>query len=60
MAVVIGEGRPYVTALIVPDWAAVTKQVPGKPEDLVHDDRVVALITEADELAPVIEEFLDS
>src|SRR4029077_2557805 len=43
-AVVIGESRPYVTALIVPDWAAVTRQVPGKPEDLVHDQRVIALI----------------
>jgi long-chain acyl-CoA synthetase len=43
-AVIIGESRPYVTALIVPDWAAVTRQVPGKPEDLVHDERVMALI----------------
>jgi long-chain acyl-CoA synthetase len=43
-AVVIGESRPYVTALIVPDWAAVTKRVPGRPEDLVHDERVIALI----------------
>jgi long-chain acyl-CoA synthetase len=43
-AVIIGESRPYVTALIVPDWAAVTRQVPGKPEDLVHDERVIALI----------------
>ncbi len=43
-AVVIGESRPYVTALIVPDWAAVTKRVPGSPEDLVHDQRVIALI----------------
>jgi long-chain acyl-CoA synthetase len=43
-AVVIGESRPYVTALIVPDWAAVTKKVPGRPEDLVTDDRVIALI----------------
>jgi long-chain acyl-CoA synthetase len=43
-AVVIGESRPYVTALIVPDWVAVTRQVPGKPEDLVHDERVIALI----------------
>ena len=43
-AVVIGESRPYVTALIVPDWPAVTKQVPGRPEDLVHDERVIALI----------------
>ncbi|HXC75880.1 MAG TPA: long-chain fatty acid--CoA ligase [Candidatus Acidoferrum sp.] len=43
-AVVIGESRPYVTALIVPDWAAVTRRVPGRPENLVHDERVIALI----------------
>jgi long-chain acyl-CoA synthetase len=43
-AVVIGESRPYVTALIVPDWSEVIKRVPGRPEDLVHDQRVVALI----------------
>jgi long-chain acyl-CoA synthetase len=43
-AVIIGESRPYVTALIVPDWAAVTKRIPGRPEDLVNDKRVVALI----------------
>jgi long-chain acyl-CoA synthetase len=43
-AVVIGESKPYVTALIVPDWNAVTKRIPGKPEDLVHDPRVIALI----------------
>jgi long-chain acyl-CoA synthetase len=43
-AVVIGEGKPYVTALIVPDWAAVNRQVPGRPEDLVNDERVIALI----------------
>jgi long-chain acyl-CoA synthetase len=43
-AVVIGESKPYVTALIVPDWNAVTKRIPGKPDDLVHDQRVIALI----------------
>jgi long-chain acyl-CoA synthetase len=43
-AVIIGESKPYVTALIVPDWAAVTKRVPGRPEDLVDDKRVIALI----------------
>jgi long-chain acyl-CoA synthetase len=43
-AVVIGESRPYVTALIVPDWQAIGKRVPGKPEDLVEDRRVVDLI----------------
>ncbi|MEA2655881.1 MAG: long-chain acyl-CoA synthetase, partial [Chloroflexota bacterium] len=43
-AVVIGESRPYVTALIVPDWAAVNKKVPGRPEDLIEDKRVIELI----------------
>jgi long-chain acyl-CoA synthetase len=45
--VVIGESRPYVTALIVPDWAAVTKRIPGRPEDLVNDERVIGLIEHA-------------
>jgi long-chain acyl-CoA synthetase len=43
-AVVIGESRPYVTALIVPDWDAVTKKVPGRPEELVDDARVMSLL----------------
>jgi len=43
-AVIIGEGKPFVTALIVPDWAAVTKRVAGRPEELVDDKRVIALI----------------
>ena len=46
-AVVIGESRPYVTALIVPDWAAVTKRIPGRPGDLVNDERVIALFERA-------------
>jgi len=46
-AVVIGESKPYVTALIVPDWAAVTRRIPGGPEDLVKDPRVIALIEQA-------------
>lgn len=43
-AVIIGEGRPYVTALVVPDWPAVAKRVPGRPEDLAGDQRVIDLI----------------
>lgn len=43
-AVIIGESRPYVTALIVPDWAAVNKKIPGRPDDLVSDKRVIALV----------------
>jgi Long-chain acyl-CoA synthetases (AMP-forming) len=46
-AVVIGESKPYVTALIVPDWATVAKRIPGGPEDLVRDPRVIALIEQA-------------
>ena len=42
-AVVIGESRPYVTALLVPDWAAVEKRIPGTPEQLVDDERAHAL-----------------
>ncbi len=44
LAVIIGEAKPYVTALIVPDWAEVTRRVPGRPEDLVDDPRVIELI----------------
>jgi long-chain acyl-CoA synthetase len=43
-AVVIGESKPYVTALIVPNWQAIGKRIPGKPEDLVDDKRVIDLI----------------
>jgi long-chain acyl-CoA synthetase len=43
-AVVIGESRPYVTALIVPDWGVVNRRVSGNPEELVHDEKVIALI----------------
>ncbi len=46
-AVIIGESKPYVTALIVPDWGAVTKRVPGRPEELVEDKRVIELIQQA-------------
>ena len=40
-AVVVGEGRPYVTALIVPDWASATGQ--GLDEKGMHD-RVQQLV----------------
>jgi long-chain acyl-CoA synthetase len=46
-AVIIGDTRPYVTALIVPDWAAVNKRIPGLPEDLLKDQRVIGLIKQA-------------
>jgi long-chain acyl-CoA synthetase len=43
-AVVIGESRPYVTALIVPDWTMISKRIPGTPEGLVADQRVIDMI----------------
>jgi long-chain acyl-CoA synthetase len=45
-AVVIGDQRPYVVALIVPNWAAVRRelQLQGEPEQLVGDERVLARI----------------
>jgi long-chain acyl-CoA synthetase len=52
-AVVIGDQRPYVTALIVPDWKALEAEtgVSGRPEDLVDDGRARAAVQRAvDEL----------
>ena len=45
-AVVLGDQRPYVVALIVPDWQAVklATGLDGDPEKLVEDARVRALI----------------
>jgi long-chain acyl-CoA synthetase len=45
-AVVIGDDRPYVTALVVPDWRTLeaTEGVSGRPEDLVEDERVRAAV----------------
>ncbi|HEY4025624.1 MAG TPA: long-chain fatty acid--CoA ligase [Candidatus Dormibacteraeota bacterium] len=42
-AVVIGDERPYVTALVVPDWKVLeaTEGVSGRPDDLVDDERVL-------------------
>jgi long-chain acyl-CoA synthetase len=43
-AVVIGDLRPYVVALLVPDWASVRHelQIDGEPRELVADERVRA------------------
>jgi len=52
-AVVIGDERPYVTALVVPDWRALEAEtgVSGRPEDLVDDERARAAVQRAvDEL----------
>jgi long-chain acyl-CoA synthetase len=45
-AVVLGDQRPYVVALIVPDWRALRLEtgIDGDPEQLVEDGRVRALI----------------
>ena len=40
-AVVIGEGRPYVTALIVPDWEAAGKQGLDEAELTAHIQKTV-------------------
>jgi long-chain acyl-CoA synthetase len=43
-AVVVGDGRPYVTALVIPNWPAVRKTLgkQGEPEELVEDEQVRA------------------
>jgi long-chain acyl-CoA synthetase len=45
-AVVIGDQRPYVVALIVPNWNAVRQELEldGDPEQLVHDERLLSRI----------------
>lgn len=45
-AVVIGDQRPYVVALIVPSWTTMRNELglQGSPEDLVGDERVRARI----------------
>jgi long-chain acyl-CoA synthetase len=44
-AIVVGDGRPFVTALIVPDWELVTKELSleGPAERLVGEPRVIAM-----------------
>ena len=52
-AVVIGDERPYVTALIVPDWRTLEVEhgVKGRPEDLCGDERARGVVQRAiDEL----------
>jgi len=45
-AVVIGDERPYVTALIVPDWKTLEVEhgVKGRPEDLCENERARAVV----------------
>jgi long-chain acyl-CoA synthetase len=40
-AVIIGEGRPYVTALVVPDWDSVRKQAIDENELKSHVQKTV-------------------
>jgi long-chain acyl-CoA synthetase len=52
-AVVIGDERPYVTALVVPDWKTLEVEhgIKGRPEDLSGDERALAAVQRAvDEL----------
>jgi long-chain acyl-CoA synthetase len=41
-AVVVGDARPYVSALVVPDWDVVRHrlEIDGTPEELLDDERV--------------------
>jgi long-chain acyl-CoA synthetase len=45
-AIVVGDERPYVTALVLPDWRAMEAEigVSGQPEDLVDDERALAAV----------------
>lgn len=45
-AVVVGDGRRYVTALIVPDWPLVSRELglSAPPQALVRDPRVTSMI----------------
>jgi long-chain acyl-CoA synthetase len=45
-AIVVGDGRQFVTALIVPDWDAVTSELAltGPTERLVGEPRLTAMI----------------
>ncbi len=45
-AVLIGDARPYVVALIVPDWQALAavEGIAGEPDDLVNDEGVRAAV----------------
>jgi len=44
--VVIGDERPYVTALVVPDWERLKRQagLSGEPEKLVEDPKAMAAV----------------
>jgi len=47
-SIVVGDQRPYVVALIVPDWAALSAGtgIAGEPAELVDDPRVLEHFTE--------------
>jgi long-chain acyl-CoA synthetase len=48
-AVLVGDERPYVTALLVPKWDHLRADLglAGDPEDLVRDERVLAAVQKA-------------
>jgi len=45
-ALLVGDERPFVTALIVPEWAALRMMhgIDGDPDALIHDPRVRRII----------------
>ena len=45
-AVVVGDGRRYVTALIAPDWPLVSRELglSAPPQELLRDPRVLSVI----------------
>jgi long-chain acyl-CoA synthetase len=47
-ALLVGDERPFVTALVVPDWAALRALhgIAGDPDALVHDPRVRGIFQE--------------
>jgi len=48
-AVVVGDERPYVTALVVPDWKTleVEHAITGTPEELCRDERARTVVQRA-------------
>src|SRR5215472_14735918 len=48
-ALVIGDQKPYVVALIVPEWKAMSAEagVSGEPEELLDDGRVRSVVQRA-------------
>jgi long-chain acyl-CoA synthetase len=59
-AIVVGDGRRYVTALIVPDWSLLRRELglQGAPDQLAHDPRVLSTVKKTiDEVNSGIDRF---